>query len=83
MATPSTSEDCDKDTKCVIRLLTQNRSEISLEDVDELIDDILTGHGDEKFAVDKESLKATAYHEAGHALVQYHIICKKLDVKVE
>ena len=57
---------------CVIRLLTQNRSEISLEDVDELIDDILTGHGDEKFAVDKESLKATAYHEAGHALVQYY-----------
>ena len=25
MATPSTSEDCDKDTKCVIRLLTDDR----------------------------------------------------------
>ena len=57
---------------CVIRLLTQNRSEISLEDVDELIDDILTGHGDKKFAVEKESLKSTAYHEAGHALVRYY-----------
>jgi len=57
---------------CVIRLLTENRSEITLADVDELIDDIKTGHGDKKFVVDKESLKATAYHEAGHTLVRYY-----------
>ena len=57
---------------CMIRMVTQNRSAISLEDIDELIDEIQTGYGEKKLAIDKESLKGTAYHEAGHALVLYY-----------
>ena len=37
-----------------------------------MIDEISTGHGEDKFQCEKESLKGTAYHEAGHALVAYY-----------
>ena len=64
---------------CMIRSITKNKPEISLQDVDDLIDEILTGHGEDKFQCEKESLKGTAYHEAGHALVAYYADEKGFD----
>ena len=58
--------------RSVIRVLMQHKTTISLGDVEDVIDDSEIGAAEKKFLSDKETLKGTAYHEAGHALVQYY-----------
>ena len=56
----------------MIRIITQHKSTVTMEDMEDLIDELEVGSAERKFVGDKESLKGTAYHEAGHALVQYY-----------
>ena len=56
----------------MIRITTQHKSTVTMEDIEDLIDELEVGSAERKFVGDKESLKGTAYHEAGHALVRYY-----------
>ena len=58
--------------RSMIRITTQHKSTVTMEDIEDLIDELEVGSAERKFVGDKESLKGTAYHEAGHALVQYY-----------
>ena len=56
----------------MVRAFTQDKASITLEDVESLMDDEENGVANKKFVSDEKSLRSTAYHEAGHALVSYY-----------
>jgi len=58
--------------RSMIRAIMQHKTTITLEDVENVIDDEEIGAAEKKFLSDEESLKGTAYHEAEHALVRYY-----------
>ena len=58
--------------RSMIRVITQHKSKVSMDDIENLMDELEVGSAETKYVGDKETLKGTAYHEAGHALVRYY-----------
>ena len=65
--------------RSMIRVITKHRSAVAITDIEDLIDELDIGSEDRNFVTDKETLKGTAYHEAGHVLVRYYSDKQKLD----
>ena len=58
--------------RSVIRASMRHGVSVTMRDLDDVIDTDSVGSELTSFLQDKESLKGTAYHEAGHALVSYY-----------
>ena len=51
----------------------RDRTEVEMQDFEEARDKIMMGIARTSLIISEEEKKATAYHEAGHALLHYYL----------